>query len=115
MPQKKNQVKRELAKKKMVVLAVVLGLLLLVWVSSMSTKNLSLVCSSSGNSITCTWTDCQVSAESELILAKTPSYVDSRQIREESGSAVFSPSGLSGVYTALISCSNGEIVARINI
>jgi hypothetical protein len=113
MPQKKKQVKKKLVKKKMFVLAVVIGLLLLVWISSMSVKNLSLVCTNSGDSITCTWTGCQPSVESELILAK-PSYVESVPVNEESGSAIFSPSSLSGIYTALLYCSNGQAITSVS-
>jgi len=116
MPKKRKEIKKKIMPKKIFVLSILLILVLIVLTSSITTKHLYLYCFKSGSSIECQWANCQLKTEeNELVLAKTPDYVETVAITEETGSAVFSPSPLAGTYTTLLSCKNGEIIQRINI
>jgi hypothetical protein len=120
MPQRKKEIRKKVMSKNIFVLSILFILLLLVLASFLTTKYfaakpLSLYCLKADSLIECRWTNCQFeTGESELIIAKSPNYVDIVAITKEAGSAMFTYN-LTGKYAALLYCKNGEITQEINI
>lgn len=75
-----------------------------------SSSEAKLSCSKVGSEIRCQWKNCQLNDQgNELIIAKTPNFVQTTTVTEVSGSAIFSPQETAGTYTLVLSCGNTTV------
>lgn len=87
-----------------------------VTVSKSATSSPSLSCSKSEDSITCNWSNCQISSGglNEIAIASAPNFLESKQVTQDSGSETFGNLA-SGSYTALLTCENGDLFQQLTV